>query len=420
MHSTLIALALTLIASASPGEPPASSPATLTEARAAIKSEIQDRAPKGDGSKPDAPPKGVFDLINYKSPAGDLAAYLSPDPKDGKKHPAIIVCTGGFGGIGSSSWTVERYTGHFRKAGLIVMCPSWRGQQSNPGRWECFRGEIDDALAALEHLRALPYVDTSRIYITGHSTGGTVSLMVAECTDKVRAAFPLGARYDARELVQKDEIWDMPAPFDVNNAEELRIRSPINFIATIQASTFAFEGKRSPNDVDAPKANQLAKAAGKPFTAFSITSGDHFNIVDPINALIAAKIAADTGPALSIAFSDEEVQRAFATRRMPYTPRANLDPKAPYLRMTNAAVEEIASAMKERKHDPAKVYVRFGMDGYFSYHISFDEEVDPRDLTIDMKQFKVLLDPLSAFLMRGTAISYSKDGGFDYENPNEN
>lgn len=421
---SIVLLAAVLLAPLLPGAEPAK---TFPEARAALKSEILERAPKGDGSKPDAPvpsgpgaPKPPFDLITYKSPAGELAAYLTPDPKDGKKHPAIIVCTGGFGGIGSSSWFPERYTGHFRKAGLVVMCPSWRGQQSNPGRWECFRGEVDDALAALEHVRGLPYVDPSRVYITGHSTGGTMALMVALSTDKVRAAFPLGAKYDIRNVTGGEESWGRPAPFDTSKEEELRARSPIDFIGTIMAPTFAFEGSASPNDLEAPKANELAAKAGRPFRHFSIVNGDHFNIVDCTNALIAAKIAADTGPACAIAIEDGEVQRAFAGRRMPFTPRAEVDPKAPVLRMTQRAIDDALKVMKDKKLDPAKASVRFGMDAYFRYHASFVEEAEEDDLTVPIGPLKVVMDPLSVFLMRGTTIDVSEEEGLIYNNPNEN
>src|SRR5262245_50224370 len=41
------------------------------------------------------PPAELFRTVRYDSPAGKLAAYLTPDPKDGKKHPAIIWITGG-------------------------------------------------------------------------------------------------------------------------------------------------------------------------------------------------------------------------------------------------------------------------------------------------------------------------------------
>lgn len=392
----------------------------LLAERAAFKSKILDAASKGDGSEPDHPPAGVFSLITYTSPAGDLAAYLTPDPKDGKKHPAIIVCNGGFGGIGDSSWTVERFTGHFRNQGMVVMCPSWRGQQKNPGVFEGFYGELDDALAAVEYVRALPYVDPARVYITGHSTGGTIALLVAEATDKVRASFPLGPCYDMAAVTGDGTFYNDPSPFDTKNADEVRVRSPLNFIAGLKAATFAFEGRFSPNDHLSTEANRRAKQAGKPFTAFSIREGNHFNIVDPVNALIAAKIAADTGDACSITIDDGEVQKAFTNRRFPYTPRSNADSKGSVVTFTRAAADEIIAKMKEKGHDPAKVFVRVGMNPYFTSYVMFESDPVDEDLLMDFREFKVVLDPLSLRLMRGTVISYSKDSGFDYKNPNEN
>src|SRR4051794_19039881 len=41
------------------------------------------------------PPQDLFRLVRYDSPVGPLAAYLTPDPGDGAKHPAIIWITGG-------------------------------------------------------------------------------------------------------------------------------------------------------------------------------------------------------------------------------------------------------------------------------------------------------------------------------------
>src|SRR5438105_7148897 len=48
----------------------------------------------------DVPPAALLNVVRYKSPAGDLIAYLTPDPKDGKKRPAVLWAHGGFGGIG--------------------------------------------------------------------------------------------------------------------------------------------------------------------------------------------------------------------------------------------------------------------------------------------------------------------------------
>ena len=68
------------------------------------------------------------------------------------------------------------------------MFPSLRGGNDNPGRREGFFGEVDDILAATDYLARQPHVDPKRIYLGGHSTGGTMVMLVAESTDRYCAA----------------------------------------------------------------------------------------------------------------------------------------------------------------------------------------------------------------------------------------
>src|SRR5262245_60552827 len=76
---------------------------TLAEARRGFKTTIL--RPRGPKEAVDPPPTGVFDVVRYDSPAGKLAAYLTPPPKDGKKRPAIVWLFGGFSnGIGDTAW----------------------------------------------------------------------------------------------------------------------------------------------------------------------------------------------------------------------------------------------------------------------------------------------------------------------------
>lgn len=48
--------------------------------------------------------------------------------------------------------------------------------------------ELDDALAALRFLRALPEVDAHRVAVVGHSFGGSLTLLMAERDSTLRAA----------------------------------------------------------------------------------------------------------------------------------------------------------------------------------------------------------------------------------------
>ena len=78
---------------------------------------------------------------------------------------------------------VEAETG-FRQAGIMMMFPSLRGGNENSGPKEGFLGEVDDILAAADFLAKQEYVDPQRIYLGGHSTGGTLVLLTADCTDR--------------------------------------------------------------------------------------------------------------------------------------------------------------------------------------------------------------------------------------------
>jgi len=139
---------------------------TLTEARAGFQTKIIRNL--RDTETPDLPPAGKYKLILFPSAVGQLAAYLSGDPADGHKHPAVIWSHGGLGGISSYFFGElpvdnEQSPKAFDEAGMVVMIPSWRGTANNPGRQEFFYGEVDDLLAAVKYVKTLPYVDPERV-----------------------------------------------------------------------------------------------------------------------------------------------------------------------------------------------------------------------------------------------------------------
>src|SRR5262249_22173992 len=101
---------------------------SLVEARKGFKT--QANASK-DPKEPVPPaPANLFRTVLYDSPAGKLAAYVTPDPKDGKKHPAIIWIHGGdSNSIDEGCWEDgppenDQSGGAFRKAGIVSMFPS--------------------------------------------------------------------------------------------------------------------------------------------------------------------------------------------------------------------------------------------------------------------------------------------------------
>src|SRR5205807_9563336 len=66
---------------------------SFSEARRAFTTKLTRQVRAGEPVP--EPPPGLFRTVRYDSPAGKLAAYLSPAPADGQKRPAIIWITGG-------------------------------------------------------------------------------------------------------------------------------------------------------------------------------------------------------------------------------------------------------------------------------------------------------------------------------------
>jgi alpha/beta superfamily hydrolase len=296
------------------GGPPRGEPdADLMTARRGFKTRVvANKNYEADGPV-DQPPRKYFSIVQYPSAVGPLAAYLSPDPGDGKKHPALVYAHGGFGGINGINFGREEFA-PFRDAGYVLFCPSWRGENVNKGQYEMFYGEVDDAVAAVNYLAKQPYVDPSRIYMLGHSTGGTVTLLAAEANAPLRAAFSFGGAPDVAQAEYGN------TPFDREAENEVRLRSAIHFVKPLKVPTFYFEGDTNPNGTPssgylpaARRMQALADEANAPFKMYVVKGGTHFNIVQPVSTLLVDKLRADTGEKFDVTITAAEVNKAFAS-----------------------------------------------------------------------------------------------------------
>ena len=247
------------------------------------------RKPVRDEDRLVTPPEAVFSVVRYKTSIGEMRAYLSPPPIKGQKHPAMLWLTGGFppGGGGPSLWEDEdpanaQSARAYREAGMIMMFPTLRGSYGNPGSQESLFGEVDDVLAALEYLARVDHVDATRIYLGGHSTGGTLAMLVAACTDRPRAVFALGPIANPADYGQDD------LNYDAKSTQENRLRSPIAFLAAMRSPTFVLEGERG----NLPSLQAMEKANTNPGVHFLTLRGvDHFSILTPANSMIAGLLA---------------------------------------------------------------------------------------------------------------------------------
>ncbi len=262
-----------------------------------------------DADRPVTPPEGSgFSLVAYPAEPGRFHAYLTDDPGDGERHPAIVWITGGDVSTVGPVWIEdpaesEQTAAAYRKAGIVTMFPSLRGGHDNPGQREGFFGEVDDVIAAAQYLAERSYVDPDRIYLGGHSTGGTLVLLVAQTSDRFRAVFSFGPVSDPR--------WygDEFVAYSGDDRRDPFLRAPALWMAGIRSPTFVFEGA---TDGNLDSLQRLAAASANPLVGFfPLNRANHFTALAPVNELLAAKVVADNGAEVAIDVSAEDVERVF-------------------------------------------------------------------------------------------------------------
>ena len=257
------------------------------------------------------PPAKLLDKVAYPAPLGANVAYVSPVKKGGQR-PAILWLAGGFdSAIGDSFWlpaprSNDQSARAFRDAGLVLMLPALRGSNENPGHNECFFGEVEDVLAAGEFLAKRPDVDPKRVYLGGHSTGGTLALLVAQSTKRFRAVFAFGPVADPRQYGKSGCI---PAGL---SAIELGVRAPLTGMALLTAPTFVLEGLEEGTAATFP---DLRKNAPPTVRFLEVPGATHFSILSPGSEVIARAILKDTGEDPHLTISEQEVAAALTPHK---------------------------------------------------------------------------------------------------------
>jgi dipeptidyl aminopeptidase/acylaminoacyl peptidase len=227
---------------------------------------------EGESPQPWEPAKVPADAreVAYVSSGLKLRAWVSPESTT--KRPAVMFLHGGFA-FGVDDWLATKA---FRDAGYVVMTPILRGENGSPGSFSLYYNELDDVLAAWKVLERRADVDPKRMFITGHSAGGSVALLAALTSPSIRAAAPLSGIVDASIHTEQPKL----VPFDAANVEELRMRSALVFAASFKCPTRIYlgddEGWAKPA---AQEAARRAKAAGRDVEVV-IVPGDHFTMIE--------------------------------------------------------------------------------------------------------------------------------------------
>jgi dipeptidyl aminopeptidase/acylaminoacyl peptidase len=188
-------------------------PEDYAQARSRFQTKLVRKGPSPQRALPVKPPTGVTE-IEYPSGELRLKAWVNR-PKDEKsKYPAILFLHGGFA-FGAGDWD---QTKPYRDAGFVVLAPMLRGENGQAGAFSYFYDEVDDVLAAAEYLSKQPYVDANRLFVAGHSVGGTMTLLAALASNRFRAAASFdGAPYWGPFTEAKD------LPFDKSDPREIQL-----------------------------------------------------------------------------------------------------------------------------------------------------------------------------------------------------
>jgi dipeptidyl aminopeptidase/acylaminoacyl peptidase len=230
-------------------------------------------------------PPGVK-VVHYESAGRQLMAWIAI-PSGRGPHPALLYAHGGYA-LASEDFEDVR---PFVQAGYVVMTPTWRGENGNPGDFEMSYGEVEDALAALDYLAKQPEVDRNRLFAAGHSAGGTIAILLAESTPDLRGAAACGAFPDVRSALQQyNQPIQKEAPYDWHDAQEAELRSPARYLADLQCPLSLFNSDRE--NLYIAQAKSMAEQARnlhRSVTVEVIANTDHYTALAPAVQKMIAK-----------------------------------------------------------------------------------------------------------------------------------
>ena len=220
----------------------------------------------------ETPPPSVEEVF-YGSGDLSLKAWVYiPEDQPGQK-PALIYYHGGFAFSASEMKVCQP----FMDAGYVVMFPMLRGENGNPGDFELFWGEVDDANAAAKWLADQPYVDRSRIYAFGHSIGGGISALLSLMDEvPILHSGSSGGLYTSRVF----ESWNSYGyvPFDIEIDQEIELRLLLGNTQHMQRSHYAYIGRQD----SFAQVKKLVQKEGGEESLLSVipVDGDHFSSLD--------------------------------------------------------------------------------------------------------------------------------------------
>jgi dipeptidyl aminopeptidase/acylaminoacyl peptidase len=127
-------------------------------------------------------------------------------------------------------------------------------------------------------LAKLAYVDNSRIFVCGHSSGGTLALLAGMATPVFKGIASFGGSLDQAALV---DGWEKQkfVPFDQSNPKEFELRSPLAYATSLKSPTRLYLGSQDSWHLAATRQLAEVARAKKLDVEMVIIWGDHYTSV---------------------------------------------------------------------------------------------------------------------------------------------
>ena len=202
-----------------------------------FRTKLLQKGPAPDKYEPLTAPADA-EKIFYRSGYGgelELAAWVSRYKRERTARPAVLFLHGG-NAMGVGHWNLM---GPYIDAGFVVLMPSVRGENGQAGNFSGFYDEVDDVLSAADRLAHLPGVDANRLFIAGHSIGGTLTMLASMSTHKFRAAAPISGNPDAFRFFNR---YPQDIRFDDDNTHEFEVRTALCYAQSFKCPVRVVHG----------------------------------------------------------------------------------------------------------------------------------------------------------------------------------